>query len=58
MKILLIKIEENFRSIAQIILLVISIVLPSIANVSGLIESIFQSSELDFENAKYYFLLI
>lgn len=57
MKILLLKIKENFRSIAQIILLVISIVLPSIANVSGLIESIFQSSELDFENAKYYFLL-
>lgn len=57
MKILLLRIKENFRSIAQILLLFILIALPSIVDASGLIEGIFQSSKVDFENMKYFFLL-
>lgn len=51
------QIEENLRPIAQIILLSVSLFLPVILEASKWIEFIFQNVELDFDNAKYYFLL-
>lgn len=57
MKIFLKKIEENSRSIIQIILLIISFFLPAIIDASSWIEFFLQNSELNFENAKYYFML-
>lgn len=57
MKIFFKKIEENSRSIIQIILLIISFFLPAIIDASSWIEFFLQNSELNFENAKYYFML-
>lgn len=57
MKIFLKKIEESSRSIIQIILLIISFFLPVIVDASNWIEFFLQNSELNFENAKYYFML-
>lgn len=51
------QIEENLRPIVQIILLSVSLFLPVILEASKWIEFIFQNVELDFDNAKYYFLL-
>lgn len=57
MKIFLKRIEERSRSIIQIILLIISFFLPVIVDASNWIEFFLQNSELNFENAKYYFML-
>lgn len=51
------KIEENLRSIVQIVLLIILLILPVIVDASSWIEFFFQNSEINFETAKYYFLL-
>ena len=57
MKLFFKKIEESSRSIIQIILLIISFFLPTIIDASSWIEFFFQNSEVNFENAKYYFML-
>ncbi len=51
------KIKESSRSITQIILLIVSFFSPTIVDASSWIEFFFQNSEVNFENAKYYFLL-
>lgn len=51
------KIQENFRSIIEIIGLVIAFFIPSIIDACGLIELCFKNTTIDFENIKYYFLL-
>ena len=51
------KIKENLCSIVQIVLLIILLILPVIVDASSWIEFFFQNSEINFETAKYYFLL-
>ena len=57
MKRLIDKIKESLRSISQIVLLIGSLFFPAVVDVSSWIEFFFQNSEINFETAKYYFLL-
>lgn len=57
MKILIKKLKESLRPIIQILLVIISFFLPIIVDVTSWIKFFFQNSEINFETAKYYFLL-
>lgn len=51
------KFKESLRSIIQIIFLIVSFFIPEIINVSSCIDYLFQNSEVNFETAKFYFML-
>lgn len=57
MKILIKKLKESSRPIIQIVLVIVSFFLPVIVDLSSWIKFFFQNSEINFETAKYYFLL-
>lgn len=51
------KAQESLRSIIEIISLIVVFIIPPVFNVAGFIELCFQSTDINFENIKYYFLL-
>ncbi|MFR5684675.1 MAG: hypothetical protein ACLUD1_11680 [Clostridia bacterium] len=51
------KVKENFRSIAEIIVLVVAVFIPSKIDATGLIRLCFNNTPIDFDNIKYLFLL-
>lgn len=57
MKICIEKFKENLRPIVQLVLIVFSILLPTLINASYWIKFLFENSEINFDTAKYYFLL-
>lgn len=57
MKQLFKKLQENARSIVEIIGLVMAFLIPYIINVKGLIALCFENVSVDFDNIGYYLLL-
>lgn len=51
------KVKENSRSIAEIIVLVVAVFIPSKIDATGLIGLCFKNTLIDFDNIKYLFLL-
>lgn len=51
------KIQESFRSIVEIIILVLVLFIPTIVDVVSWIEVCFKATQINFDNIKYYFLL-
>lgn len=54
MKQLFKKLQENARSIVEIIGLVMAFLIPYIINVKGLIALCFENVSVDFDNIGYY----
>lgn len=57
MKHLFKKIKESFRSIIEIIVLVVAVFIPPIVDITSFIELCFKNVPIDFDNIKYLFLL-
>lgn len=57
MKHLFKKIKESFRSIIEIIVLVVAVFIPPIVDITSFIELCFKNVPIDFDNIKYFFLL-
>lgn len=57
MKVYIEKLKDNLRPIIQMVFMIVSLFLPTIVNVTDWIKFFFQNTEINFETAKYYFLL-
>lgn len=57
MKVCIEKLKDNLQPIIQIVFMIASLFLPTIVNVTDWIQFFFQNTEINFETAKYYFLL-